>query len=47
MARVPKGLHDGHSPVSDFVESIFEQLKDGKNELAFGSSEARLKAHNE
>lgn len=42
-----KGLHDIHPPVSEFVESIFEQLKEGKTELAFGTSEGRLKANNE
>lgn len=34
-----KGIHDGNPAVSDFVESIFKQLEDGKNELTFGSSE--------
>jgi uncharacterized oxidoreductase len=39
-----KGLHDAAPPVSDFVESIFEQLKQGKTELTFGFSEAMAKA---
>ena len=39
-----KGLHDAAPPVSDFVESIFEQLKQGKTELTFGFSEAMVKA---
>lgn len=38
------GLHDAHPNVADFIVSIFEQLKDGKNELTFGTSEARLNA---
>ena len=42
-----KGIHDGHPPVSEFVESIFHQLKDGKNELTFGTSEARTNANND
>lgn len=39
-----KGLHDAAPPVSDFIESIFEQLKQGKTELTFGFSEAMVKA---
>jgi len=42
-----KGIHDAHPPVSDFIESIFEQLKEEKTELTFGFSEPRLKANNE
>jgi len=42
-----KGIHDAHPSVSDFVESIFQQLKDGKTELTFGTSEARANANNE
>ncbi|HJY13144.1 MAG TPA: SDR family NAD(P)-dependent oxidoreductase [Flavobacterium sp.] len=38
------GLHDAHPSVSDFIVSIFEQLKNGKNELTFGTSETRLNA---
>lgn len=41
------GIHDGHPSVSDFVDSVFEQMKAGKTELTFGSSEARAKANNE
>jgi len=33
--------------VSDFVEAIFEQLKQGKTELTFGFSEAISKANPE
>lgn len=42
-----KGLHDAYPSVSDFVESIFEQLKAGKTELTFGTSEARAQVNNE
>lgn len=38
------GLHDAHPSVADFIVSIFEQLKDGKNELTFGTSAMRLNA---
>lgn len=39
-----KGLHDAHPPVSDFIEAIFQQLKEGKSELTFGFSDAMTKA---
>ena len=39
-----KGLHDTQPPVSDFVEAVFEQLKEGKTELTYGFSESMLKA---
>ena len=42
-----KGLHDAAPPVSDFIEAIFEQLKEGKTELTFGFSEAMAKADSE
>jgi uncharacterized oxidoreductase len=38
------GLHDAHPSVSDFSVSIFEQLKEGRTELTFGTSETRLNA---
>jgi uncharacterized oxidoreductase len=38
-----KGLHDHAPPVSDFIASIFEQLKEGKTEAAFGFAEERAK----
>jgi len=38
------GLHDAHPSVSHFIEAIFEQLKEGKEELTFGTSETRLNA---
>jgi uncharacterized oxidoreductase len=41
-----KGIHDEHPAVSDFIESIFKQLKDGKVELTFGTSESRAAANN-
>jgi uncharacterized oxidoreductase len=41
------GIHDGHPPVSEFVESVFQQMKEGKTELTFGTSEARAKANTE
>jgi len=36
-----KGLHDYAPPVSEFIESIFEQLKQGKTEAAFGFAAER------
>jgi uncharacterized oxidoreductase len=42
-----KGIHDAYPPVSEFIETIFEQLKEGKLELTFGMSEGRLKANND
>lgn len=42
-----KGIHDGQPAVSDFVEAVFRQMKEGKTELTFGMSEARAKANNE
>ncbi|MBF4508606.1 SDR family NAD(P)-dependent oxidoreductase [Flavobacterium sp. JLP] len=38
------GLHDAHPSVSDFIVSIFEQLKEGRTELTFGTSQIRLNA---
>jgi uncharacterized oxidoreductase len=42
-----KGIHDGHPAVSDFVESVFQQMKEGKTELTFGFSEGRANANND
>lgn len=42
-----KGIHSAYPPVSDFIASIFEQLKSGRTELTFAMSEDRLKANNE
>ena len=39
-----KRLHDFAPPVSDFIESTFAQLKEGKAEITFGFSEAMIKA---
>jgi uncharacterized oxidoreductase len=39
-----KGLHNAAPPVSEFVEAVFQQLKEGKTELTFGTSETRVKA---
>jgi uncharacterized oxidoreductase len=39
-----KGLHDFAPPVSEFIESIFEQMKEGRNELTFGFSEQMILA---
>lgn len=39
-----KGLHDGQPPVSDFVNAVFQQMKEGKKELTFGFSEMMSKA---
>lgn len=36
-----QGLHDAFPPVSDFVASVFEQLREGKTEVTFQSSETR------
>ncbi len=41
------GVHNDLPTVSDFVEAIFKQLKEGKIELTFGSSETRAAANNE
>jgi uncharacterized oxidoreductase len=42
-----KGIHDAHPAFSDFIESIFKQLQEGKTELTFGTSESRAAANNE
>ena len=39
-----KGLHDGQPLVSDFVNAVFQQMKEGKTELTFGFSEVMAKA---
>jgi uncharacterized oxidoreductase len=40
------GIHNEHPAVSDFIESIFKQLQDGKTELTFGTSATRAEANN-
>lgn len=42
-----KGIHDGQPPVSDFVDAVFQQMKEGKTELTFGFSEMVSKANPE
>jgi uncharacterized oxidoreductase len=39
-----KGIHDFAPPVSGFIESAFEQLKQGKTEITYGMSETVSKA---
>lgn len=39
-----KGLHDFAPPVSDFILSVFEQIKKGNKEITFGMSEAMVQA---
>lgn len=39
-----KGIHDGQPAVSDFVEAVFQKMKDGKIELTFGFIEVMTKA---
>jgi uncharacterized oxidoreductase len=39
-----KGLHDQAPPVSDFINAVFEQMKEGKTELTFGFSEVMARA---
>jgi len=41
------GLHDGQPPVSAFVDSVFNQMKEGKTELTFGFSEVMANANPE
>jgi uncharacterized oxidoreductase len=39
-----KGRHNNASPVSDFIDAVFIQLSQGKNELSYGFSESMTKA---
>ena len=39
-----KGLHDFAPPVSDFIEAVFAQLKEGRTEITFGFSEAMTRS---
>lgn len=39
-----KGIHDKFPPVSGFIESAFEQLKQGKQEITYQFSENMMKA---
>jgi uncharacterized oxidoreductase len=38
-----KGLHDYAPSVGDFIDAVFTQLKEGKKQLTFGTSEAMAK----
>jgi uncharacterized oxidoreductase len=40
-----KGLHNNAPPVSEFIEAVFTQLKEGRIELTFGFTEAMTKAN--
>jgi uncharacterized oxidoreductase len=42
-----KGLHDGQPAVSEFVDSVFDQMKAGKTTLTFGFSEIMANANPE
>ncbi|CAN5519962.1 SDR family oxidoreductase [soil metagenome] len=42
-----KGIHDAFPPVSDFIDAIFTQLKDGSNQLTFGFTESIVNAGQE
>jgi uncharacterized oxidoreductase len=42
-----KGLHEGQPPVSQFVDAVFNQMKEGKTELTFGFSEMMATADRE
>lgn len=42
-----KGIHDFAPPVAGFIESIFEQMDQGKNELTYGFTEHVSKAGSE
>jgi len=39
-----KGLHTSSPPVTEFIDSVFTQLKQGKTEIAYGFSEGMTKA---
>ncbi len=42
-----KGIHDFAPPVSGFIESIFKQIEEGKNELTYSFTEPLSKAGSE
>jgi uncharacterized oxidoreductase len=42
-----KGIHDAAPPVSDFIETIFNQLQEGKTQLTFQFSDTVSKAGQE
>ncbi len=39
-----KGIHDAYPPVSEFVEAVFQQLGEGKQELTWGFSDTMYHA---
>jgi uncharacterized oxidoreductase len=39
-----KGIHDFAPPVGDFIEAVFTQLQQGRQEISFGFSAAMLQA---
>jgi len=39
-----KGIHDEFPPIKGFIESSFEQLKQGKSTITYGYSDAMIKA---
>lgn len=39
-----KGIHDFAPPVSEFINSVFQQLREGKIDITFGMSEAAANA---
>ena len=39
-----KGIHNYAPPVGEFIESVFEQLKQGKTEITFGFTDAMIKS---
>ena len=41
------GLHDGQPAVSDFVDAVFQQMKEEKSEITFGFNEIVAKANPE
>ena len=42
-----KGIHDFAPPVAGFIDSVFEQLKEGRQEITYGTSEMMLNAGGE
>ena len=39
-----KGIHDQAPPVEGFIDAVFSQLREGKQELTYGFSENMIKA---
>jgi uncharacterized oxidoreductase len=38
------GIHDAYPPISGFIDAVFDQLKQGKTIIAYGTSETMLNA---